>query len=171
MLIALGTEAALKGYRVRYTLATKLVNELVEAADENMEQQSKAAAPCTRPTAGRCKAPLACSTGSAARAAPVCRPGAGLAASAPGDPGPATVQHRSPPSRCTCSGMQWRPAPPRWSGAPLHRWSGGSLLRSHSSGGHGGLKGWEATWTLPEPMLTTPVSVPDLPPGSAAETK
>lgn len=34
MLIALGTEAAMKSYRVRYTLATKLVNELVEAADE-----------------------------------------------------------------------------------------------------------------------------------------
>jgi DNA replication protein DnaC len=34
MLIALGTEAAMKGYRVRHTLATKLVNELVEAADE-----------------------------------------------------------------------------------------------------------------------------------------
>lgn len=34
MLIALGTEAAMKGYRVRYTLATKLVNELVDAADE-----------------------------------------------------------------------------------------------------------------------------------------
>lgn len=34
MLIALGTEAAVQGYRVRYTLATKLVNELVEAADE-----------------------------------------------------------------------------------------------------------------------------------------
>jgi DNA replication protein DnaC len=39
MLIALGTEAAMKGYRVRYTLATKLVNELVEAADE--EQLNK----------------------------------------------------------------------------------------------------------------------------------
>lgn len=34
MLIALGTEAAMKGYRVRYALATKLVNELVEAADK-----------------------------------------------------------------------------------------------------------------------------------------
>lgn len=34
MLIALGTEAAMQGYRVRYTLATKLVNELVEATDE-----------------------------------------------------------------------------------------------------------------------------------------
>lgn len=34
LLIALGTAAAEKGYRVRYTLATKLVNELVEAADE-----------------------------------------------------------------------------------------------------------------------------------------
>ncbi|MFI1255343.1 IS21-like element helper ATPase IstB [Streptomyces netropsis] len=34
LLIALGTEAAMKGHRVRYTLATKLVNELVEAADE-----------------------------------------------------------------------------------------------------------------------------------------
>ncbi|MFJ8663538.1 IS21-like element helper ATPase IstB [Streptomyces sp. NPDC093795] len=34
MLIALGTEAAMAGYRVKYVLATKLVNELVEAADE-----------------------------------------------------------------------------------------------------------------------------------------
>jgi DNA replication protein DnaC len=36
LLIALGTEAAMKGNRVRYTLATKLVNELVEAADEEL---------------------------------------------------------------------------------------------------------------------------------------
>lgn len=34
LLIALGTEAAMKGHRVKYVLATKLVNELVEAADE-----------------------------------------------------------------------------------------------------------------------------------------
>ena len=34
LLIALGTGAAEQGYRVRYTLATRLVNELVEAADE-----------------------------------------------------------------------------------------------------------------------------------------
>ncbi len=34
LLIALGTAAAEAGYRVKYTLATKLVNELVEAADE-----------------------------------------------------------------------------------------------------------------------------------------
>ncbi|MEU0414318.1 ATP-binding protein [Streptomyces griseorubiginosus] len=34
LLIALGTEAAMAGYRVRYVLATKLVNELVEAAGE-----------------------------------------------------------------------------------------------------------------------------------------
>ncbi len=34
LLIGLGTAAAQDGYRVRYTLATKLVNELVEAADE-----------------------------------------------------------------------------------------------------------------------------------------
>ncbi|MBF6216423.1 IS21-like element helper ATPase IstB [Nocardia farcinica] len=34
LLIALGTEAAMQGFRVKYTLATKLVNELVEAADE-----------------------------------------------------------------------------------------------------------------------------------------
>ena len=33
LLIALGAEAAMAGYRVRYTLAAKLVNELVEAAD------------------------------------------------------------------------------------------------------------------------------------------
>jgi DNA replication protein DnaC len=36
LLIALGTEAAMAGYRVKYTLATKLVNELVEAADEKI---------------------------------------------------------------------------------------------------------------------------------------
>ncbi|QZY51322.1 IS21-like element helper ATPase IstB [Leucobacter tenebrionis] len=34
LLIALGTEAAMAGYRVKYTLATKLANELVEAPDE-----------------------------------------------------------------------------------------------------------------------------------------
>lgn len=34
LLIGLGTAAAEQGWRVRYTLATKLVNELVEAADE-----------------------------------------------------------------------------------------------------------------------------------------
>lgn len=36
LLIALGTEATMKGYRVKYVLATKLVNELVEAADEKV---------------------------------------------------------------------------------------------------------------------------------------
>ena len=36
LLIALGTEAATAGFRVRYVLATKLVNELVEAADEKV---------------------------------------------------------------------------------------------------------------------------------------
>nr|WP_274704624.1 ATP-binding protein [Actinomadura geliboluensis] len=30
----MGTEAAMAGYRVKYTLATKMVNELVEAADD-----------------------------------------------------------------------------------------------------------------------------------------
>jgi DNA replication protein DnaC len=34
LLIGLRTAAAQDGFRVRYTLATKLVNELVEAADE-----------------------------------------------------------------------------------------------------------------------------------------
>jgi DNA replication protein DnaC len=34
LLIGLGTEAAIAGFRVRYTLAAKLVNELVEAADD-----------------------------------------------------------------------------------------------------------------------------------------
>ena len=34
LLIPLGTTAAEAGYRVRYTLASKLVNELVEAADD-----------------------------------------------------------------------------------------------------------------------------------------
>ncbi|MFD3761223.1 IS21-like element helper ATPase IstB [Streptomyces sp. NPDC058622] len=36
LLIALGTEAAMQGYPVKYVLATKLVNELVEAADEKL---------------------------------------------------------------------------------------------------------------------------------------
>jgi DNA replication protein DnaC len=34
LLIGLGTAAAMAGYRVRYVLASKLVNELVEAADD-----------------------------------------------------------------------------------------------------------------------------------------
>lgn len=34
LLIGLGTAAAEKGFRVKYTLAIKLVNELVEAADD-----------------------------------------------------------------------------------------------------------------------------------------
>jgi len=34
LLVGLGTEAAGAGYRVCYTLASKLVNELVEAADD-----------------------------------------------------------------------------------------------------------------------------------------
>jgi DNA replication protein DnaC len=34
LLIGLGTAAAMAGHRVRYALAAKLVNELVEAADE-----------------------------------------------------------------------------------------------------------------------------------------
>jgi hypothetical protein len=33
-LIALGAEAGMNGYRVRCTLATKLINELVQAADD-----------------------------------------------------------------------------------------------------------------------------------------
>ena len=36
LLIALGTAAAEKGFRVRYTMATRLVNELVEAADDKV---------------------------------------------------------------------------------------------------------------------------------------
>lgn len=36
LLIGLGTEAAMKGHRVRYVLASKLVNELVEAADDRL---------------------------------------------------------------------------------------------------------------------------------------
>jgi DNA replication protein DnaC len=34
--MGLGTAAAETGFRVKYTLATKLVNELVEAADEKV---------------------------------------------------------------------------------------------------------------------------------------
>lgn len=40
MLIALGTKAAMAGYRVKYVLATKLVNEFVEAADEKQLSQT-----------------------------------------------------------------------------------------------------------------------------------
>ncbi len=40
LLIALGTEAAMAGYRVRYVLAAKLVNELVEAAAFGMDAES-----------------------------------------------------------------------------------------------------------------------------------
>lgn len=40
LLIALGTEAAMAGFRVRYVLATKLVNELVEAPDDRILKAS-----------------------------------------------------------------------------------------------------------------------------------
>lgn len=46
MLIALGTEAAMAGLRVTYVLATKLVDELVEAADE--KQPAKTTGRCVR---------------------------------------------------------------------------------------------------------------------------
>lgn len=36
LLIALGTEAAMAGHSVRYVLASKLANELVEAADDKV---------------------------------------------------------------------------------------------------------------------------------------
>lgn len=36
LLIALGTEAAMAGYRVKYALAARLAHELVEAADEKI---------------------------------------------------------------------------------------------------------------------------------------
>ncbi|WP_428981542.1 ATP-binding protein [Nonomuraea composti] len=36
LLIALGTEAATAGFKVEHILAAKLVNELVEAADEKV---------------------------------------------------------------------------------------------------------------------------------------
>lgn len=40
LLIALGTEAAMKGFRVHRTLAIKLVNELVEAAEDSQFLQN-----------------------------------------------------------------------------------------------------------------------------------
>jgi hypothetical protein len=46
LLIGLGTAAAEAGYRVRYTLASKLANELVEAGDD--KQLSKTIARCDR---------------------------------------------------------------------------------------------------------------------------
>ncbi|MFG3532476.1 ATP-binding protein [Streptomyces sp. NPDC047917] len=46
LLIALGTEAVTAGSRDKYVLATKLVNEFVEAADE--KQQTKTIARCGR---------------------------------------------------------------------------------------------------------------------------
>ncbi|SDP23369.1 DNA replication protein DnaC [Streptomyces sp. cf386] len=42
LLIALGTEAATAGFRVRYVLAAKLVKELVEAADERQLTKANA---------------------------------------------------------------------------------------------------------------------------------
>lgn len=39
-LIALGTEAGMNGYRVRCMLVTKLVNELVQAADDKQLTKS-----------------------------------------------------------------------------------------------------------------------------------
>jgi hypothetical protein len=57
MLIALGTEAALKGRPVRYTRATKPVDELVDAADEKRR---------TRPSPATATATCSASTSSAA---------------------------------------------------------------------------------------------------------
>jgi hypothetical protein len=49
LLIALGTEAAMRGFRVRYTLATKLVNELIEAADDPREAlRGRLPVPCAQ---------------------------------------------------------------------------------------------------------------------------
>jgi DNA replication protein DnaC len=42
LLIALGTAAAEAGHRVRYALASKLVNELVEAADDKQPSKTSA---------------------------------------------------------------------------------------------------------------------------------
>ena len=48
LLIGLGTAAAEAGYRVRYTLASKLVNELAEAAEEWVTRTAQAC-PTNRP--------------------------------------------------------------------------------------------------------------------------
>ncbi|WP_302185620.1 ATP-binding protein [Streptomyces buecherae] len=47
--LALGTEAAMEGYRVRYALATKLAIELVEAADEKQLNRTIARYGCVDP--------------------------------------------------------------------------------------------------------------------------
>jgi DNA replication protein DnaC len=41
LLIALGTEAAISGFRVKYTLATKLANELVEAGRSAVHRRTR----------------------------------------------------------------------------------------------------------------------------------
>lgn len=52
LLIALGTTAAMAGYRVRYTTAAALVNELVEAADDKQLDKTRPLRTC-RPSRNR----------------------------------------------------------------------------------------------------------------------
>lgn len=93
-LIALGTGAAMKGYRVRYTLATKLVNELVEAADE--KQLNKTIARYGR-VAPEAPAGRAADGSSSARAA--LRPSSATASAVRA---PARRAVASPATRCSC---------------------------------------------------------------------
>jgi DNA replication protein DnaC len=65
LLIALGTAAAMAGHRVRYTLAAKLANELVEAADD---RQLTRPSPAT--AASTCSASTNLATWNSTAAAP-----------------------------------------------------------------------------------------------------
>jgi hypothetical protein len=53
-----GIEAAISGFRVKYTLATKLANELVEAADEKTRRRPSPATDgsicCASTNSGTC---------------------------------------------------------------------------------------------------------------------
>lgn len=63
LVIGLGTAAAEKGFRVKYTLATRLVNELVKAADEQV---------LAKTIASTCSASTSSATWSSTAGAPTC---------------------------------------------------------------------------------------------------
>ncbi len=66
LLIAVGTEAAMAGYRVRYVLAAKLVNELVEAADDK-QLTNTIARPRANPRQSRARRQLTTAPGALCR--------------------------------------------------------------------------------------------------------
>lgn len=110
LLIGLGTAAVMAGYRVRYTTAASLVNELVEAADDKQlgkPSPATAASTCWKST----NSATSNSTAAARRCSSRFRPSARRRTASP-----------SPPTRRSPAGQRRSPirgsARPSWTGSP-----------------------------------------------------